>query len=471
MKILTSTLALIAFSTPGYTQCMAGMQMPGCPATVTAPKPAAPAQPISTVQEPENPGQQTGSNLPVPELLAEVNKRSPMQLAEFVTMADTNNPTLKQAAAEVSRAQAQAKQAALYPNPSVGYQGDQIRGGSYGGGEQGGYVEQQIILGGKLGLRRNISLAEQKSGEIGVEEQRIRVHADVEEAFYTALAAQRTVDTRRQLMGVALEAVATVHQLANVGQADAPDILQTEVEAEQAKVDYESAQRGYLAAFQALAIVAGRNDLPAAPLKGDLEALPQLDAEATAGNVAGDSPSIQRAQQQIAIADARLRDAKREAMPDLTLRAGEQYNGEQLGSFPPKATGAQSFASANIDLPLWNRNQGNIESAKVEKESAQLDVTRQTLMLQRRANELAQNYLSAKFAAERYRTQLIPRAERAHQLYLEKYQAMAQAYPQVLVSQRTLFDLQIGYIDRLREAWGAAIALENKTLSGALTHP
>src|SRR5205823_8194629 len=157
-----------------------------------------------------------------------------------------NNPTLKQANAFVRRSQGQAHQAGLYPNPSVGYQGEQIRGGSYGGGEQGGFVHQTVVLGGKLGLRRNIYEQQTQSDQIGVEEQTYRVHGDVQQAFYDTLTAQATVQLRQRLLGVALDAVETVHQLANVGQADAPDILQTEVETEQAKVAYLTAHPQYL---------------------------------------------------------------------------------------------------------------------------------------------------------------------------------------------------------------------------------
>ena len=87
----------------------------------------------------------------------------PVKRRDFLAAADRNNPTLQQAAAIVRRSQAEAKQAALYPNPSVGYEGDQIRGGSYGGGEQGGFVEQTIVLGGKLGLRRDIYEQQKRS--------------------------------------------------------------------------------------------------------------------------------------------------------------------------------------------------------------------------------------------------------------------------------------------------------------------
>ena len=525
MKITPLVLAITsAFSFTAWAQssdsasaqdhsmpCMEGMVMPGCPHTDKShtqskpPRNAQPQQPkqqndmnnmpgmqhdassmqmnaspnaqgadthaTMTLQEPENPDHKTGSNLPAPELLKDVAARTPMALADFETLADANNPTLKQAYAFVRRSQEQARQAGLYPNPSVGYQGEQIRGGSYGGGEQGGFVQQTVVLGGKLGLRRNVYEQQKKSDQIGVEEQTYRVHGDVQQAFYDALTAQATVQLRQRLLGLALDAVETVHQLANVGQADAPDILQTEVETEQAKVDYATAQRQYLQAFRTLAALAGKGDLPVSPLQGDLEKAPDLNAEQMVDSIVADSPTVKRSQQEAAIAQARLNDAKRESVPDLQLRAGEQYNGERVSVNPNKATGAQSFASAGVNIPLWNRNQGNVEAAKAEIERANQDVLREQLSLRQQAAPLVQTYDSAKFEAERYKTQLIPRAARAYELYLNKYQNMAQAYPQVLVSQRTLFQLQISYLMALHDVWRSAIALQNYTLRGGLQSP
>ena len=530
---ITSAFSLTAFAQSSgssakpedSTQCMEGMVMPGCPQTNknqqnapgmqhhqhTPSKPPQNAQPqqprqqndmdnmpgmqheqhdmsgmrmdtpqqtqspdthaTMTLQEPENPEHKTGSNLPAPELLKDVAARSPMALADFEALADANNPTLKQANAFVRRSQEQARQAGLYPNPSVGYQGEQIRGGSYGGGEQGGFVQQTVVFGGKLGLRRNIYDQQKRSDQIGVEEQTYRVHGDVQQAFYDALTAQATVQLRQRLLGVSLDAVETVHQLANVGQADAPDILQTEVEAEQAKVDYVTAQRHYLQTFRTLSALAGKGELPVSPLHGELEKTPGLNAEQMVDSIVADSPTVKRAQQEAAVAQARLKDAKRESVPDLQLRAGEQYNGEQVSQNPTKAAGAQSFASAGINIPLWNRNQGNVGAAKAEIERAEQDVARAQLSLRQQAAPLAQSYLSAQFEADRYKTQLIPRAARAYELYLKKYQNMAQAYPQVLVSQRTLFQLQISYLVALHDVWRSAIALQNYTLTGGLDTP
>lgn len=423
------------------------------------------------LQEPENPAHRTGSNMPVPDLLREVVARPPMTLQDFLGVADKTNPTLAEANAFVTRAAAQARQAGLYPNPSVGYQGEQIRGGSYGGGEQGAYVQQTVVLGGKRGLRRDIYNRQQQSDQIGVEEQTLRIHNDITQGFYTALTSQAMVVVRQRLIGLALDAVETVHQLANVGQADSPDILQAEVEAEQAKVDFETAQREFIQSFRTLAALSGTPELAVAPLSGTLDSPPEIDAERQVGIILSSSPTIKRMQQEVAIGEARLKDARREPIPDLLLKAGEQYNFEHITTAPVRATGPQSFASAGITIPLWNHNQGNIAAAQAEIERAKQDVIREQMSLKQMAEPLAQSYLSSRFTVDRYRTQLIPRAQRAYQLYLTKYQSMAMAYPQVLVSQRTLFQLQIGYLTALHNVWMNAVSLQNYTLSGGLTAP
>jgi len=411
------------------------------------------------------------SAVPSPQLLQGVAARPPLKLEALLAMADRNNPTLRQAAAAIRRSEAEARQAALYPNPTVGYEGDQIRGGSYGGGEQGGFVAQTIVLGGKLGLRRDIYEQQKQSNTIAAQAQLMRVHNDVTQMFYSALGAQQMVQERGRLMALAGDAAQTAHRLANVGQADTPDVLQAEVEAEQAEIDYTVAQRMFIQKFKSLTALAGNPTLEMAPLDAAFDAPPEIDPSRMMDTILQQSPSVKQAQQQVAIAEARLKDAKREVVPDLQLRAGEQANLEALPEAPGKKTGAQSFASAGIELPLWNRNQGNTRAAEAELEQARQEVTRTQLSLRQQADVLLQNYLSAKGEADRYRTALLPRARHAYELYLQKYQSMAQAYPQVIVSQRTLFELEVHYIDSLDRIWQNAIALQNFTLQGGLDKP
>ena len=425
---------------------------------------------VIDLQEPENPDRKTGSNLPVPDLLENARKTEPRKLEGFEQLALKNNPTLKQAQAIADQSSALAHQAGLWPNPSVGYQGEQIRGGSFGGGEQGGFVQQNIVLGGKLRLRRSVFEQQHKADEFGIEEQKLDVLGAVRLQFYTALAAQKTVEVRTQLLHLSMDAVATVHQLSNVGQADAPDILQTEVEAEQAKLNFAQAERQYIQAFNMLAAVAGQPGLALTLLEGDIEHPPEIDVEHWAQLAVQESPSVKRAEQEAKRDEAALARDRREAFPDLALRAGEQQNRE-LDSSSMRRLGAQSFATASVQIPLFNRNQGNVQASKLELERSQREIERIKLGLMEGAEPLLQRYATAKLQAERYRTQMIPRAQRAYELYLQKYRNAAAAYPEVIISQRTFFQLQEGYVQVLGELWTTAIQLQNYLLADGLSAP
>jgi cobalt-zinc-cadmium efflux system outer membrane protein len=425
---------------------------------------------IIGLQEPENPDKKTGDYLPVQDLLAGARTSGVKKLAAFEQLALKNNPTMKQAQAIAGQSSALARQAGLWPNPSIGYQGEQIRGGSFRGGEQGGFVQQNIVLGGKLTRRKEVFEQQRKVDEVGIEEQRLNIVGAVRVQFYEALAAQKTVEVRQQLLQIAIDAATTAHQLANVGQADAPDILQTEVEAEQAKLDFVRAQREYIQAFNTLAAVSGQSGLAVTFLDGDLEHPPEIDVEHWVETAVQQSPGIKRAEQEANRAEAALARDQREAIPDLTLRAGVQQNREiDPGSMRP--VGAQGFATASIQIPFFNRNQGNIEAARLELERAKRDVDRIKLNLAQSAQPLLQRYATEKLEVERYRTQMIPRAQRAYELYLQKYRNMAAAYPEVIISQRTFFQLQENYARALSGLWTSAVQLQNYLYADGLSSP
>src|SRR5258707_10916630 len=87
---------------------------------------------------------------------APASEQKTITLEELQQMALLNNPTFKQSAANIQAAEGRKKQSGLYPNPTVGYQGEQMRGGSFHGGEQGFFIQHDIVLGAKVGLNRKI---------------------------------------------------------------------------------------------------------------------------------------------------------------------------------------------------------------------------------------------------------------------------------------------------------------------------
>lgn len=400
-------------------------------------------------------------------------QRPALRLEDFERMALARNPALAEANDLVRRSAGQARQAGLYPNPSAGYEGGQIRGGSFGGGEQGAFVSQTIVLGGKLRLRKRVFQAQQREDEAGAVEQRDRLLSDVDQRFYSALAAQEMVTLRKQLLKIALDAVETAHQLANVGQADTPDVLQAEVEAGDARINELAARRNYIQAFDTLADTAGVPGLPASGLEGTLVPWPEINPQNAISAILRESPAVKRAEDGVVRAEAAIKSARREAIPNLQLRAGIQQDGEALdnAAVPRTPAGLIGFASAGVDLPIFNRNQGNVAAARAELDRARNEVTRVQLAVRRAAEPLVQNFLAEDAEAREYRDEMIPKAARAYNLYLSQYRAMASAYPQVIISQRTLFQLKVAYVDTLAQLWQNATALKYFTLTDGLAAP
>jgi len=415
---------------------------------------------------------QSMPNMPTPPTPAHEQASTPtgLTLAALEEMALSNNPTLAQAAAEIRAATGRKLQSGLYPNPTVGYQGEQIRGGTQGGGEQGFFVSQDIVLGGKLGLNRRVLEQEKKQAEAEAEEQRLRVINGVRMFYYQSLAAQEMLALRHKLSKLAEDAVQTSHQLGNVGQADQPDVLQAEVEGEQAELAVVAAEQNQLRAWRALAATVGKPEMQLTHLAGNLGDLPEDNPDQWLQTIVQESPAVKIAQLGVLKAEASLLRAKREPIPDLQLRGGLQQNRE-LDATTNRPIGLQGFAEVGVQIPIFNRNQGNVQSSGADVERAQREVQRVQLVLRERAAALLQNYVTSRSTVERYRNHMIPRARQAYELYLKSYGEMAAAYPQVLISQRTLFQLQTDYIAALENLWGNSIALKGFLLTDGLEAP
>lgn len=393
-----------------------------------------------------------------------------LRLEELERMALANNPTIAQVQANVRVSAGLARQAGLYPNPTVGYYGDEIRGGYIGGGKQGGFVSQTIVTGGKLRAARRVADLLTQQAETTGEVQRLRILNNVRIVFYQVLADQRLVDVRQNLAKLAADATQTSHQLANVGQADRPDVLQAEVEQQQVAVSLRIAQQNLRSSWRTLAAVIGKAGLPQTRLEGDLEAIPDLNYDEWLATTLRDSPEVKLAQQTVDRAEASLSQARKVPIPDLQLYGNLSQNYEPLES-TRKPIGLNGGVQIGVQLPIFNRNQGNISAAKAEIEGAKQDLVRLKLQIARDVANLFRDYESARVTVQQYKTEMLPRAEQAYKLYQTNYRNMAAAYPQALISQRTLFQLEVDYVQALESAWQSALGIRGFGLMDGLSAP
>jgi cobalt-zinc-cadmium efflux system outer membrane protein len=391
-------------------------------------------------------------------------------LERALETARQNNPTYRQAEAGIRAARARAQQSALYPNPTAGYAGNEIRGGEFHGGEQGFFVEQTIVTGGKLARTREVFNKETQLAEIEAEEQKIRVETAVKMAFYRVLAAQEMADSRADLSRIASETLDIRRRLANTGQTDETELLAAELEARRAKLAARMMENTLREEWRSLAAVLGQSDLPLATVSGDLEhGWPDLD-EHQVETIATESPANRIASAASDRSQAELARARRQKIPDILARAGLDYNHEPLSN-PLLTTGWEWSAQLAVELPIFNRNQGRVASASAEIDRAQAEKLRVALVLRERASSTFDEYANARLSAEEYRDAILPLARKSYRLMFDRYGEMLAAYPRVLETKRTLFQLEEEYIAALESLWTTGLALQGSLLTDGLEAP
>ncbi|MGH9643658.1 MAG: TolC family protein, partial [Terriglobales bacterium] len=285
------------------------------------------------------------------------------------------------------------------------------------------------------------------------------------------LAAQEWLDTSRDLARISEKCAQTQRELGNTGQADESEVLEAEVEAERMRMEARMQENTLREEWRSLAAVIGQPDLPEMTVAGDLErGWPDLNEEEAVEAIAKRNPAMEIAATAAARAEALLARAQREPVPDIQIRAGMEYNRERLGNLP-LAVGWEGLAEASVEIPLFNRNQGNVASARADIDRANQEEKRVALTLRERAATVVDEYANDRLMVLEYRDEMLPQAKKAYGLLVEKYGTMLASYPKVLGAQRKLYGLQLEYIAALEGVWTNGLALQGFLLTDGLEAP
>ena len=385
-------------------------------------------------------------------------------LAELEHLALQHNPTLSQAAALIEAARGKAFQAGLPLNPTISTQVEQIGADRTGGEATWFLFQQEIVTGGKLKLSRLKYDQEAFAAEVQAQAQRIRVMNAIAEGYFDVLAAQRSLENHRRLKANAEDALKTTEQMANVGQANEPDLLQAKVEVQRATVALRNAETRLRRDWEKLAAQTGVPTLPLQPLTGTIDSkVAPLVKEEQLSRLLSESPEMAMAVIEVKRDQITLKREQREPIPNITLRGGYGYNYEtrnQVGT-----------VGISIRLPLWDRNQGTIRQAQADLTRGNLEVTRVELDLRRRYADAFSRYETAKSEVEVWRDDTLPTAQKVYDLYLKNFKDRRAAWPQVLVAQRTVFQLNEDYTRSLAELRRAEVEIRGLLLTGGLNAP
>lgn len=423
-------------------------------------KPDVPLPDISRVESSRLPVNDIPIQLASHQLPAETDNEKPiptvpssLTLADLVRLTDERNPRLAQAAWAVEAARGRALQVGLYPNPILSASGDEMGDRTGPGGIWAApFVTQEIVTANKLGLSRNVALKDVDRASLATISERYRLFTAVRRNYWDVIALQRRLDILSELVGLAEESVKAIEKLQNVGEVARLDAVQLEVDRERYRAEREAVARSQAAALVKLAASVGDPAVASARILGNLDdAMPEYDLNRSLEYVLGIHPDLRSAQISIERARAALERAKAEPYPNVTIAGGYVRQNQNL---------SHDWAiSASIPVPLWNRNQGNIHAERAALGEAINDVGRVQNDLTGQLASAFQAYAAARARADRYRTQLLPKATESYQLAMKGKAGGQLEYLKVLQAQQALAAAKLVLIESQTVAWQAAAEL------------
>jgi len=386
--------------------------------------------------------------------------RPGMTLDQLESIALANNPTILQAAMQVRAARGKMLQAGLYPNPMIGYIGEEM-GAEGTAGQQGGFVGQEIVTAGKLGLRSAVVAHEVQQAEHAWQAQRHRVLNDVRTAWYETLAARQIVELNERLVGIGDEGVKAAEALLEALEVSRVDVLQARIEADRARLQLDDARNRHRAALQRLAAVIGVPETEPALLIGALEDdLPQLTWDGSRQRLLLESPELAEARAGVQRARCAVARECAERVPNLDVRAALlRHNVDR-----------STVATVEFGLPLnlFDRNQGNICKARAELIAAENEVQRVELVLQHRLAAAFARYENARQEVEKYAADILTNAKTSLELIQTGYLQGEFDYVKLLTAQRTYFQVNLAYLESLLELQASRVMIDGLLLSGGL---
>jgi cobalt-zinc-cadmium efflux system outer membrane protein len=171
---------------------------------------------------------------------------------------------------------------------------------------------------------------------------------------------------------------------------------------------------------------------------------------------------LRQAHAEVEAARAKLRQQHTEAGIDYDTNAKIAYNTERRQS-------EFSFGVA-VPIRIFDRNQGNIQRAKMELAASQRNVERLERLLATKYERHLGEYQIARNRVVSYRS-ILAESRESLDLALSAYRRGEYGLLELLDAQRTFSTVQVEYLDNMNALMESQVLLKGALLSGGLERP
>lgn len=388
-------------------------------------------------------------------------------LDAVIDLALERNPAIAGAKSAIEQSHGQQVAAGAYPNPNVsGYGGRgllQDTGRAAIGNDPGtikSITEYNVTIGqplewpAKRTARQRAAEAGVAGAGVGLEEARLNLIADVKQAFYHLLLAQRQAETAEQNLAMTKEVLRVVKVRVAAGEATPFEAMKANVEvlkANQALTRSRSAVRVTRVGVDTVTAGAiGRTFV----VRGDFESLRQgMDVNTLTTLAFERHPTLKRQWASVEQADHTVERERQARVPDVTVNAGywREIGREAIG------------AGLSIPMPFWYQRQGEVATAMGTKHRAESEMFRTRNELTR---AIQQDFQDAQTAAEQidlFEKELLKQAQETLRVAQFSFQQGASGLLDVVDAQRVYRQTQLDYVQARFELSVALTRLERAT--------
>jgi cobalt-zinc-cadmium efflux system outer membrane protein len=384
---------------------------------------------------------------------------SPLTLEMALGFALRANPNIAVAEREREAIEGARTQAAVRPNPSISTSIQDTRSDTRQIFLQ---LNQEIELGNKREARIEVADNFYKKATAELDSKKAEIHANVVSAFYEVLAAQERLKLSNSSLEVANLALDAAAKRVKAGKSSPVEETKSKIAQSTAKIEFNQATSQLNSARKRLSAFWG-NPSPVFELaQGDVEYIPPVSSIAALSASLESSPAISLAKLEISARDGMTKVERSKAIPNVTISAGV-VNNQELGGLN------QALLGLTVPIPLFDRNQGNLQEAVSRQYKAQDELVALKSQLEAHLATQYERLNAARQTSESLRSEILPGAQSAFDAANKGFSAGKFSFLDVLDAQRTLFQAKSQYIQALLDAHQSVAEIE-RILGDVVTH-
>jgi len=369
-----------------------------------------------------------------------------LTLREALGLALMGNPSLAAVSLEIRAAEAEALHAGARPNPDL-----RVRTGYYEAGKlKASEKTDQILrlgqvfeLGGKAQRRRQVARWTTAMSEWDYETCRLDVFAETATAFVAVLVAEKHLGLAEQMHKLAEEAMTTLDKRVKAGVASSLKVARARFELGTSRIELDQARRAVVTARGGLARCWGSGKATFKGVAGDLEALVDVPALEQLLPKVSASPEVARWETEAYLRQATIELEQANGIPDLRVLLGMRRR--------PEDDSLAYSVAMEIDLPIFDRNQGAVTKARFDRIRATYKRRSAILTAQAELAEAHETLAAAHHEAAVLKSDVLPAAKEWVEAVSKGLGMGAVKYSDVMKARRSLFEAKIQQI----EAFGA----------------